>query len=275
MKVKREYFSSRNNNKNISINQLHLRLLSLFEHFHAKDYFAEKLEIKGFEDALSANTLANVLLGFAPFPLHSWSPDDILEDNIFDTFEFLFDHISKPGDLVTMVSETNFSYEDYESYDQDTGQRNFSHMANVALRDYGVGYELTLDGKILAIGNEGLGQILKAEIVEYDEQNVDGKVRSAILKWRNRSLSWKARREAIRDLSDVFEWLKSNKDLEKVIKRKDDAALFNIANNFAIRHHAPKQIDNYEKEIWYPWIFHFYLATYHATIRLLKKYENE
>ena len=28
---------------------------------------------------------------------------------------------------------------------------------------------------------------------------------------------------------------------------------------------------NYDNKVWYSWMFHFYLATYHAVIRLLKK----
>jgi len=49
--------------------------------------------------------------------------------------------------------------------------------------------------------------------------------------------------------------------------------IFDLANNFAIRHHNPTQKSNYDKTIWYSWMFHFYLATYHAVIRLLIKKE--
>lgn len=250
---------------------LHSRVESLFNHFHHLDYFKQKLGIDTNDKPSSANTLANVLLGFSPFPLSAWIKEDINEENIFDTLEFLFDHVSKPNNWTQMVSETGFAYYDYSFYDQKAGQFDFSSLTNVFLKDYEGGFELSNDGIILAMGKEGLSSILNSEIIEYDETNVDSKVRNAIVKWRNRKLSWDVRREAIRELADVFEWLKKNEDLEKVIKSKDDSILFNIANNFAIRHHEPKQQSNYEKEIWYPWMFHFYLATYHAVIRLLKK----
>ena len=113
--------------------------------------------------------------------------------------------------------------------------------------------------------------ILDADIIPYDEANVDGKVRKAILKWRNRHLDMGERRQAIRELADVFEWLKKTKKLEKVLNRKDEAAIFEIANSFAIRHHEPKQKKEYDETIWCSWILHFYLATYHAVIRMLKK----
>ena len=130
---------------------------------------------------------------------------------------------------------------------------------------------MTKDGRILAIGEHGLQHILSAEIVPYDEKNVDSKVRSAIAKWRNRQLSMSEKREAIRELADVFEWLKKTKRLETVLDTKDESAIFDIANNFAVRHHNPKQKVNYDPAIWYPWMFHFYLATYHAAVRLLVK----
>ena len=55
---------------------------------------------------------------------------------------------------------------------------------------------------------------------------------------------------------------------------RDDKLIFDIVNNFEIRHHNPKQSGNYDKAIWYSWMFHFYLATYHAVVRLLIKEKN-
>ena len=279
--MSRHYFSSRTNKKEISLGELHQRVDSLFKHFHQLDYFKQKLGIDSNDKATKADTLAHVLLGFYPFPISKWQPKENPTDVeirdfellIFDLLEFLFDHISEPRDWGEMVTDTGWQYSDYRYYDEKAGKTKFLEMANVFLRDYGVGFELSFDGTILAIGNDGLESILNAEIIEYNETSVDNKVRDAILKWRNRSLSWDLRREAIREMADVFEWLQKNEDLEKVIKPKDSSVLFNIANNFAIRHHEPKQQSNYEKEIWYPWMFHFYLATYHATIRLLKKHK--
>ena len=80
---------------------------------------------------------------------------------------------------------------------------------------------------------------------------------------------------AIRELADVFEWLKKSKELAKVLDKKDESAIFDLANNFAIRHHNPNQKANYDHAIWYSWIFHFYLATYQATIRLLMKHQQK
>jgi hypothetical protein len=133
----------------------------------------------------------------------------------------------------------------------------------------GDGFELGQDGQIRANGIGGLQHILKAEIVAFDQVNVDSKVMAAIERWRRRHATLDDKKEAVRLLADVFEWLRDTKRLQAVLVRKDESDLFNIANNFAIRHHEQSQKANYDQAIWYNWMFHFYLATYHAVIRLL------
>ena len=46
---------------------------------------------------------------------------------------------------------------------------------------------------------------------------------------------------------------------------------FEIANNFGIRHHKVGQRTDYDKPIWYSWLFYYYLATIHAAVRLIDK----
>ena len=217
---------------------------------------------------------AALALDFQPFPIHKWDSDEITEDHIFDMIEFLFDRASKPlGAWALKYNPNGDDYYDYEDYDSTAGREEFRSHANLVLADYKAGFELTEEGKILSIGEPALRQILTAEIEPYDEIHVDSKVRAAIQKWRSRDLSLSAKKEAIRELADVFEWLKKTKNLSAALDGKDESAIFDLANNFAIRHHNPSQKTNYDPVIWYSWMFHFYLATYHASIRLLKRKE--
>lgn len=139
------------------------------------------------------------------------------------------------------------------------------------LADFGDRFELGEDGQIRANVTGGLEHIIGAQIVPFDEVNVDSQVRSAIAKWRKRHPTLQDKQEAIRLNADVFEWRKKAKHLEKALANKDESDLFNIANNFAIRHRHPAQKRNYDQSIWCNWIFDFYLATYHAAVRLLLK----
>ncbi len=271
----RRYYTSRTKPKSLTIDELYGKLQNLYLFFRDKDYFKSKAGItkENLPDVILHE--AALELTFQPFPITKWSSESITEDHIFDSIEFLYDRASKPGEMVGMTSETGWNYYDYGNYDDKKGKEEFREKANAILANYKAGFELTQAGIILAIGTNGLQYILDAEIIPYDEVNVDSKVRNAITKWRNRHLSLSEKREAIRELADVFEWLKKTKNLENVLDNKDTSALFDIANNFSIRHHNPNQKTNYDQTIWYSWIFHFYLATYHAAIRLLMKKEKE
>jgi hypothetical protein len=94
-------------------------------------------------------------------------------------------------------------------------------------------------------------------------------VNAASNKFRRYKSSIDEKRDAVRDLADVLEFLRPQ--LASVLTSKDEADLFNIANNFGIRHHNAKQKDDYDKEIWYTWMFYYYLATIHSVLRLLDR----
>lgn len=266
------YYSSRKHPKNLTAAELHQRLSSLFFLFRDRDFFKEKTTLArtgGFPESL--NHEAVIFLGIRPFPLHRWTNEEITEDHIFDTIEFLYDRVSKPGEWTEQTSETGFNYQDYDGYDEQAGKNEFREAANAILADWETGYELSSEGNIQALGTAGLQYIFDAEILSFDEKNVDSKVRTAIAKWRSRHRSKGDMKEAVRLLADVFEYLKKSKHLDAALDAKDTSDLFQIANTFAIRHHNPQQKSNYDPFIWYSWMFHFYLATYHASIRMIRK----
>lgn len=260
----RRYFSSRKGSRPpISIQLAHSRLDTLYALYRDKDYFLQKLGTgQRYGTSEEHKRLALIVLGFSAFPVSNWSYNDITEDHLFDVIEFLFDHVSKPG---------AWNDPGYDSFDEAAGKTEFRSAANSILTNVGDGFELGEDGQIRANVTGGLEFIIGAQLLPFDEANVDSKVRLAIEKWRKRHPTLQDKKEAIRLLADVFEWLKKAKHLEKVLVNKDESDLFNIANNFSIRHHQPAQKGNYDPSIWYNWMFHFYLATYHAAIRLLLK----
>jgi len=57
------------------------------------------------------------------------------------------------------------------------------------------------------------------------------------------------------------------------VRRNGVMPLFNIANNFSIRHANEKQKNSYDKNIWYSWMFYFYIATIHALLRIKERAE--
>jgi hypothetical protein len=209
--MSRRYYSSRKDKVRLSLRELYVKLQNLYLFFRDKDYFKEKAGITQHDLPSAIQHEAGIELNFQPFPITKWSVAELTEDHVFDTLEFLYDRASRPGHWSRMTNDTGWNYEDYEDYDTEAGRTDFREKANLFLADYGDGFELTEQGTILALGSHGLEQILDAEIPSYDEVNVDSKVRDAITKWRNRKLSLQEKKAAIRELADVFEWLKKTK----------------------------------------------------------------
>lgn len=110
---------------------------------------------------------------------------------------------------------------------------------------------------------------MEAPVPKIDPGNIEARIDAARVKFRRHRSSLDDRRDAIRDLADVLEFLRPK--LKNVLTSKDESDLFNLANNFGIRHHNEAQKVQYDKPIWYSWLFYYYLATIHAVVRLIDK----
>jgi hypothetical protein len=194
------------------------------------------------------------------------------EDDLFDVIEFLYDCVSEPISAITDESEW-LKVEEcwlYTKFNKKTGRHKFRYEINELLRDYKDGYEISKTGEIFAIPDPGMESLFQEQLPEYDPENVEVRVNAAIQKFKNRHSSPDDRRDAIRDLADVLEFLRAKL---KTVMTQQEKDLFNIANNYDIRHHNEKQKKDYDKPIWYSWMFYFYLSTIHTAVRLLKKQE--
>ena len=191
------------------------------------------------------------------------------EDDLFDVVEFLFDYVSKP--LEGRYHSYGGCGWHYDTFDKDEGQKEFRSRVNEILQDYSTGYELSEQGEILELAEHGLENLFAAGLPTYDPENIERRVNAAILKFRRYHSTLDERRDAIRDLADVLEFLRPK--AKEVLTSKDESDLFNLANNFGIRHHNPDQKTDYDKSIWYSWMFYYNLSTIHACLRLIKKKE--
>lgn len=191
------------------------------------------------------------------------------EDDLFDMIEFIYDWVSKPID--GYYHSYNECGMHWSRFDHAADQAVFRREVNGILADYRSGFELSMDGEILALAETGLENLFRADLPKYDHENVEQRVDIAMRKYRRHNASLDERRDAIRDLADVLEFLRPR--LQEVMTAKDENDLFNIANNFGIRHHNDKQKTGYDRSIWYSWMFYYYLATIHAVLRLIRKAE--
>lgn len=200
------------------------------------------------------------------YPIYEKLPN-YTEDDFFDVLEFLHDHCSK-GINGVYHSWNNCGYH-YQEFNDHEGQKYFRELINPLLADYKDGYEISENGEILVLSDNGLSNLFKADIPTTDAENITNKINSSILKFRRHKSTLDDRKEAIRELVDVLEYVRP--EIKKHLNKKDENDIFNIANNFAIRHHNTDQKTEYDKAIWYSWIFYFYLATLHAILRITEK----
>jgi hypothetical protein len=98
---------------------------------------------------------------------------------------------------------------------------------------------------------------------------VQSRLAAAVDKFRRRGASVDQRRDAVRDLADVLEYLRP--EAKAVLQSADEKDLFSLANNFGIRHHNQRQKTDYDKPIWLSWLFYYYVATIHAVTRLIDR----
>lgn len=71
------------------------------------------------------------------------------------------------------------------------------------------------------------------------------------------------------ELFHVLEKLRPQVKAEML--RGDEADLFNIANNFTIRHFNEKQKGNYDSPLWHSWMFYVNLSTIHLITRPMNR----
>lgn len=204
---------------------------------------------------------------------HLWPIEDFWEtyseEDLFDVIEFLYLYVSKP----TNWSSAHAGCAHYDEFDRDAGRQEFRSRINETLKYYKDGHELTEHGDILASPEHGLEGLVNESLPETDMENVQARIDAAIQKFRRRNASLDDKRDAVKALADVFEFLRD--DLEKAITKKDESDLFNIANNFGIRHHNDQQKTDYDRVIWYDWMFYYYLATVHVVIKRLKQQDDD
>lgn len=183
------------------------------------------------------------------------------EPTLFTVIEFLYDHVSEPQHK--FYHEWDNCGWHTSDYDRDKGKERFKKEMNEILKDYDSGFILSDTGEILHISPTGLETVVVVET--NDPEKIDNRVHTAIIKYRRYNATLDDKKEAIRVLADILEYLKSQ---DVKLPSKDDSDLFNIINNFDIRHHNKLQHSAYDRTIWYDWMFYTFLSSINVLLKL-------
>ncbi|WP_295772133.1 hypothetical protein [uncultured Mucilaginibacter sp.] len=275
--IKREYYSVRTGkiapNEKMNLEVLKKLFLITYNKLSKDGYFQKYFGIDcmdGFiEGELGEDVDSMIYINLRKenlYPIHE-NLSNYNEDDLFDVIEFLHDHCSKGID--GYYHSWNQCGYHYEKFNDQEGQKHFRELLNPILREYLNGFEVSDSGEILMLSDNGLSTLFEADIPTSDSENIKDKINLSILKFRRHRSTLEDRKEAIRELADVLEFLRPA--IKNHLNRKDENDIFKIANNFGIRHHNKDQQTDYDKPIWYSWMFYYYLATIHTVLRISKK----
>jgi hypothetical protein len=192
------------------------------------------------------------------------------EDRLFDLIEYFHGHVSEgveqaEGSSFHSWNECGWHY---GAFDPAPAQALFRKRMNRTLVNYQDGFQVNEDGQVEHTADEGLDQLIDA-VLPTKDPDIARRVTGAIALYRNRGRTEKDLRLAVRELFDVLEKLRPEMKAEML--RGDEGALFNIANNFTIRHLNERQKGNYDSTIWHSWMFYVNLSTIHVITRLMNR----
>lgn len=161
---------------------------------------------------------------------------------------------------------------DIEGFDKATGQEKFRHHMNRVLELADPPLELLPIGHIVERNSEHR-DLYEQPLPEGTEDALADPVKAAMGQFLRPGASIEDKRAAVKHLVDVLERIRP--DVKREMLNKDEGALFDLANNFALRHYGRDQKGDYDKDIWLDWAFHIYLATIRAVLAVLKRQETE
>ena len=138
------------------------------------------------------------------WPIHEKGPH-YAEDDFFDIIEFLHQHVSKPIDGT--LHNWNDCGMHWETFNKLQGQAEYRERVNSVLTHYAKPFEISASGEVLQKPEAGFEKVFDADIPSKDA-NVTTRINAAVLRYRRHGSTIDDRRQAVRDLSDVLEYLR-------------------------------------------------------------------
>jgi len=195
-----------------------------------------------------------------------------IPDMLYADQDMLFDFIEA---LHAVVSTPNFDEKKFRhtSFSKLKGQELLRNAINDDLALCTTPLKLLSNGQIVTLDDGALSELAEQAL----DVTATGEVKQATVDTLHQSIGMYLKRggtvsdkkTAIVELAGSLESLRPQVKMH--LLSKDEGALFTIANEFAIRHQDAKQKSDYDKDIWYDYMFQVNLAAVLTVIRIIQK----
>lgn len=190
------------------------------------------------------------------------------DDEFFGMVEVVHDVVARPRHR-RYHSYDNCGYH-YSAFAVYPAQILYRWSVNRLLRRYGIDLQLAKAGddvgRLVHGPSDGRDELVAAAL---RTPGSDGdRARFAVSLFRSRASDVESKRSACIALAGVLE--SRRKLLKAELLSKDEGALFQIANQFGVRHQNADQRADYD-EAYLDWLFWWYLATVELTNQLLTR----
>ena len=184
----------------------------------------------------------------------------------FDVIEVFHDMVARPRLAWYDATQVSWLVGDFS---KEAGQALYRFWINDLFGQSTLSYCLAGSGddtgRLVLAASDVEHEFLEEMAARSDRETGD-EVRHAVASFRARGASREERRSAVIALVRILESRRSL--LHASLSRRDERALFEIANKFDIRHRNGLQNDDYD-EVFLDWIFRWYLATIKLTDDLI------
>jgi hypothetical protein len=268
---RRPYWSERRSGDGIPIMAVTREFARIVGSLEQRGYLEEAFE-KDCVDERSTVNPAALLHDLTGRP-DLWPLDTIelsvVPDAFFDLIEALYDIVSRPR------NRSYHSYSDcgwhHSDFSRQSGRSVYAWQINRLLDRSNLGIRLATEGedagRLIELTDDARSDLVQ-RMAERQDKATGDRVRHAIALFRNRSATEHDKRSAGLALALVLEERRAL--LKKELLSKDEGALFQLANEFAVRHQDGKQHGDYDP-VFRDWIFWWYLATIELTDRLIER----
>lgn len=201
-----------------------------------------------------------------PLTTHAPQLDD---DTFYELIELLHDACARPRARYWHdFAQCGWHYSDFS---MNAGRRLYRWHVNQILARSSIELRLADSGedvgRLVALTDDARAALVSRARASSDAKRAQT-IDHAVALFRDRAATVESKRSAVVALAGLLE--ERRPLLRTELMSKDEGALFQIANSFALRHRNASQQGDYDP-VFIDWIFWWYLATVELTDRLIDR----